>query len=631
MSANGTPARRRGPDRGPERLVLRVLEARFGPLEPAAALALTLVVRATEAGHAGVDLHRFGPDLVAELDAELDAVRMAPPGPWDATEAGPEADVPLPDPVRIVDAVRRCPAVHVVDRDGPVAPDAGPARPFVLDGALLATHRDHRYEERVVAALLRRRAAAPTPAPRPDARIPAAPEQDAAVATLSDAGVRAGVGVLAGGPGTGKTRTVAALVAARLAGHTGTEPLRVALAAPTGRAADRLQEALARVLPDVRTAHGEAVAAELAALRPSTVHALLGIRGDASGRRAGSLPLPHDLVVVDEASMLSLPLAAELLDALDPATQLVLVGDPGQLRSVETGAVLRSLVEAGLRAPVRSWSDGDDPAVAVLAVNHRRAADPALDALVAAVRDGDVATALDALRGGGARLAFVPVPDRGPGAEDCARVLAPLLDPPTGRGGLRVARRAALDGDVAAAVAALAEVRLLCGHRTGPSGVGTWNRSLRERLAREVPAAGEGGDGWIAGEPVLVRRNDRAAGLVNGDAGVVVGVGAAARVVIPRSGRPPVERPLGALADVDPAFAVTVHTSQGSEYPVVVVLLPPADSPLATRELLYTALTRTSDHVVVVGAEAAVAAAVASSSRRMGGLGPRLHALADAG
>jgi len=362
------------------------------------------------------------------------------------------------------------------------------------------------------------------------------------------------------------------------------------------------------------------------------VHRLLGIgRG---GVRRSATPLPHDVVVVDEASMLALPLAATLLGALEDRTQLVLVGDPDQLESVETGSVLRALVD--------TLPSSGGP-LARLTRNHRLdAADVQADELARAVRDGDADAAVELLRAaattpGTARAA---TPGPGPGAaapqpslaflevDDPLRragdVAAPLLDDGAG-GGLLAALAAAEDGDGARALAALGGARLLCAHRHGPFGATVWTARLRTLLAAHTGAGSTlPGEVWLPGEPVMVLANDERTGLVNGDTGVVVGRGGARRLVFERRDGTLLERPAAALPDVTSAYAVTVHKSQGSEYGTVVVVLPPPTSPLATRELLYTAITRARRRVVIVGSEASVRAAVTHPSVRMSGLAAAL-------
>ena len=602
-----------GDPRAGERHVAELLARRFGVDDPLVLRLARLTVRAAAAGHSCLDLAALDVALVASLDAR----RLARDLVAVADDEGDGDALPALDAA--LAALRASPAVRVVgdvevERDE--AATTG-ARPLVLDGTRLAVQREHAAEQRLIRALDRRARAGSTPVAVAPTPLTDDPDQVAAVAALADAGVRAGIGVLAGGPGTGKTTTVAALlaarvevdVAARAVGDTSARPLRIALAAPTGKAAARLTESLRSALPRIAAAHGEEVARRLGLLEATTVHRLLGIgRG---GTRRDEAPLPYDLVVVDEASMLALPLAATLLDALEDATQLVLVGDPDQLESVETGSVLRALVDtlAAAGGPL-----------ARLTRNHRLAAEDAeADELARAVRDGDADAAVALLRGahGAGSLSFLETAEP---LRHADAVIGTLLDDGAG-GGLVAALTAAEQDDGAGALRALTAVRLLCAHRHGPHGVSTWNERVRARLAAHVGAGGTPpGAAWLPGEPVMVLANDARTGLVNGDTGVVVGRGGTRRLVFERRDGTLLERPAEALPDVVAASAVTVHKSQGSEYDTVVVVLPPADSPLATRELLYTAITRARRRVIVVGDEAAVRAAVTRPSLRMGGL-----------
>jgi len=603
-----------GDPRAGERHLVELLGRRFGVDDPVVLRLAGLTVRAAAAGHSCLDLALLDAELVASLDARRLARDAAGPRGGEGDEA------PLPTLDAAIEALRACDAVRVVgDVDASldgiriVEP-----RPLVLEGTRLATQREHAAEQRLIAGLARRARAAREPVAVAATPLTDDPDQIAAVAALADAGVRAGIGVLAGGPGTGKTTTVAALLGARVAadvalraGDATARPLRIALAAPTGKAAARLTESLRAALPRIAQAHGDDVAGQLGLLEATTVHRLLGIgRG---GTRRDDATLPHDLVVIDEASMLALPLAAALVDALEDRTQLVLVGDPDQLESVETGSVLRALVDT---LP----SDGGP--LARLTRNHRLdAEDSAADELAHAVRDGDADAALALLRAaegdaaGSLRFIATGEPHR-----RAADVVAPLLDDGEGAG-LLAALAAAEAGDGASALAALAGTRMLCAHRHGPHGASSWVERLRTLLAAHVGAGGTPpGEVWLPGEPIMALANDERTGLVNGDTGVVVGRGGARRLVFERRDGTLLERPAEVLPDVVSAYAVTVHKSQGSEYGTVVVVLPPPASPLATRELLYTAITRARRRVVIVGDEAAVRAAIGRPSVRMGGL-----------
>ena len=409
--------------------------------------------------------------------------------------------------------------------------------------------------------------------------------------------------VLAGGPGTGKTTTVAKILTL-LRDRPGPPP-RIALAAPTGKAAARLQEA-------VRAAG----AGELAA---STLHRLLGWRpGTARFRHHRFDRLPYDVVVVDETSMVSLTMMARLLDAVRPDARLVLVGDPDQLASVEAGAVLGDLA----RAPGRPEPHLDEALRAlglptgvvhgVVTLQHVWRFRGSVAAFAAAVQAGDADTAVALLRSGADDLEF---------AESDAAVAPHSLRADVVEAG-RALAAAARANDVPAALAALDRHRVLCGHRRGPFGVARWSREIERWLADALPDLTTHGE-WYPGRPVLVTANDHDAGLYNGDTGVVVTTSDGPRVVFP--GRAEQLVP-SRLTDVATVHATTVHRGQGSQFERVTAVLPPAESPLLTRELLYTAVTRAREFVRVVGSEAAVRAAVARPVSRASGLRHRLGA-----
>jgi exodeoxyribonuclease V alpha subunit len=430
------------------------------------------------------------------------------------------------------------------------------------------------------------------------------------VAALST--VRRLTTVLTGGPGRGKTTTVAGLLAllAEQAEHAGGRRLRIALAAPTGKAAARLQEAVAEslhALPEAgRPRFTDDDRRRLAGLQAGTLHRLLASRPGSSTRfRHDRVSrLPHDVVVVDETSMVSLTLMARLLEAVRPDARLVLVGDPDQLASVEAGAVLADLV-AGL-------GERGDGVVSALVTDHRSES-AAITRLAAAIQDGDPEAVLAALTAGDGVVELVDPAD--------AAGLADLQDELT-RHALDV-RGLALAGDAAGALAQAERHRLLCAHREGPWGVAHWNRLVERRLG-EASGAYLGaavGTEWYAGRPVLITANDYSLGLFNGDTGVVVADGETLRAHISGGASFAVSR----LGDVETLHAMTVHKSQGSQAEAVTVLLPDETSPLLTRELFYTAVTRARQRVRVVGTPDAVRAAVARRARRASGLAVRLR------
>ncbi len=405
--------------------------------------------------------------------------------------------------------------------------------------------------------------------------------------------------VLTGGPGTGKTTTVARLLAllAEQAELDGKPRLRIALAAPTGKAAARLLEAVQLEVDALANADRE----RLPALAATTLHRLLGSRPDTSSRFRHNREnrLPHDVIVVDETSMVSLTMMARLLEAVRPDSRLLLVGDPDQLASVEAGAVLADLVE-GLTAVV-------DSPVATLVTPHRFG--ESIGALADAIRDGDADAAVGVLAAGGEHIEWVDV-------HQPAEVLRKVLVPHA----LRL-REAAVLGDADAALKTLEQHRLLCAHRRGPYGVAYWNRQVERWLSEQtdMPLWAD----WYVGRPVLVTANDYGLGLYNGDTGVAVLRDGGLRAAMATSAGP-VQFATGRLADVETMHAMTIHKSQGSQAVEITVLLPPTDSRLLTRELLYTAVTRAREKVRLVGSADQLRAAVTRRAIRATGLSRRL-------
>lgn len=506
-------------------------------------------------------------------------------------ETGEPVDLPWPEPTAWLAAVAASPLVGV-------GADAA-ARPLRLNGTALYLERYWRQERFVAADLRRRRAGRP----RVDAERLAsaldllfdgaglAPGEPDLQRAAAEAAAAHWVSVVAGGPGTGKTTTVARLLAVldRL------EPgLRVALAAPTGKAAARLEEAVRASLASVRAQ----VPLGLPDLTASTIHRLLGWRSGGRFVHDADNPLPHDVVVIDETSMISLTLMARLLSAVRPDARLILVGDPYQLASVEAGAVMADVTDATGLAEVTELTHA-----------WRFGAGGQIDELARAIRGGDAARATSVATSGGA-VSLSPAT-----GHDTAQLRA--LQRRVVTAGTRLFAAAAR-GDVPAALAALDEHRLLCGHVSGLYGATRWARLVESWLRQELPGFGREGE-WYVGRPLLVTANTPDLGLFNGDTGVVVATPDGVRAAFARGGDPVVLSP-AQLDDVDTMFAMTVHKAQGSQFEQVSVVLPPAESPLLTRELLYTAVTRASDRVDLLGTPEQVALAIERPARRASGL-----------
>ena len=508
-----------------------------------------------------------------------------------ATVPAVAPDLPWPDPARWTKAVA--------------------ASPLVEQGALRVEHdllyldRYHHLERQVCDDLVER---VRQPAPDVDEEALQAALARISRGHLSEEqrtaavrAVRQSTTVLTGGPGTGKTTTVARILAllADQAAARG-EPLSIALTAPTGKAASRLQESVERELAHIP----EEDAARVGRLEPMTLHRLLGWRPDNTTRfrhHRGNR-LKYDVVVADEASMVELTMMARLLEAVRPQARLLLVGDPRQLTSVGAGAVLSDLVEG---------FEGD-PASPVVSLTENFRSTEDIKAVAEALRIGDAEGVLAALRAPSSEVEFVETDD-----------VATALRSDAVTAALEI-RRAAEDGDAERAVAALDQHRLLCAHREGPHGVRHWNRQvelwLGEALGQDLHSE------WYVGRPLLVTANDYAMEIYNGETGVVVlrdDGRLRARIAGTGGLR---DFATGRLDAVDTMHAMTIHKSQGSQARRITVLLPEADSRLLTRELFYTAVTRAQEQVRVVGSEESVRAAVATHAQRATGLSQRLQA-----
>ncbi|MFN8076491.1 MAG: exodeoxyribonuclease V subunit alpha [Kineosporiaceae bacterium] len=548
--------------------------------DPRVLLAAALAVRALRSGSVCVR-----PDDLADL---------AVPDAEDAAEDRPS--LAWPDPPAWLDALAASPMVG----RGEAEPES--PRPLRLVDGRLYLDRYWRDEQRVRDEI-DRRAATATPPGDPSRlgaavrRVLPAPE-DSLQRDACEAAASGLLAVVTGGPGTGKTTAITRLIA--VLHEIDPAPLRVALAAPTGKAAARLGEAVAEETAQLAS-NGLLPPRMTTPPAPTTLHRLLGLgrSGSAAGRGRHDRDhhLPHDVVVVDETSMVSLPLMARLLDALRPDARLVLVGDPDQLTSVEAGAVFADVVA---RLGARPHT-----ARAVVRLERVHRFGGAVAALADAIRRGDGEAALAVLHGDDEAVTLVADDDPS---------LRGIRDDVVASATARLA--AARAGDATAALAALAGHRVLVGHRRGRWGLTGWSARVLEWETR----AGLAPASHAVGRAVIARSNDPATGLANGDTGVVLPGGTGGAVAVFGSGPRPLELPLHRLADVDPLLALTIHRSQGSQYDGVSVVLPPAHSPLLTRELLYTAVTRARRTVRVVGDDAAVAAAVSRSVRRASGL-----------
>ncbi len=435
------------------------------------------------------------------------------------------------------------------------------------------------------------------------------------------------VSVISGGPGTGKTTTVAKLLAALVQMADGAR-CRICLAAPTGKAAARLTESLGTALRQLPlTDKQKAMLPDEA----STLHRLLGaLPGSQRLRYHAGNPLHLDVLVVDEASMIDLPMMSRLIDALPQHARVIFLGDRDQLASVEAGAVLGDIcawVNKGF-TPERAAQlsritgaavpagEGDSASalrdsLCLLQKSYRFGSDSGIGQLAAAVNRGDKAAASAVLNRG-----FSDIENKHlQSAEDYQRMIDDAL---AGYGRfLGLVRDGAQPQEV---LTAFGEYQLLCALREGPFGVSGLNDRIEQALVRQQRIARPAHARWYHGRPVMITRNDASLGLFNGDIGIALDQGQGIRVWFPL--------PDGSLKSVQPsrlpehdtAWAMTVHKSQGSEFDHAALILPGQIVPVVTRELVYTAITRAKKRLSLYADERILAQAIATRTERRSGL-----------
>lgn len=604
---------------------------------PEVLLAVALTSRAVGEGHVCLDLARVATadGLVDDSGAPVDRSGWPSLADWRAALA-----------------------------DSPLV--AGEATPLVLAEHGLYLRRYWRYEERVAAAIAERvaqgAADAPDAAALRDGLARLFPDVDGAPRpnwqrVAAFAALRHRFCVISGGPGTGKTHTVVrilALLIEQALRRQGVPP-RVALLAPTGKAAARLTESIRAGVPSLPC---DAAVRDAIPLDAATIHRRLGALPGRSAvfRHHRGNPLRVDVALVDEASMVDLALMAHLGDALPPQARLILLGDRDQLASVEAGAVLGDICNSGGAAPPsaafaaalhavsgdvvpasapppaasaqlsftnmleRSAPAAIADSIVVLTHSYRYAAAGGIDRVARAVNAGDAAAVFEACAAGGAVRWREPAAGDGLDDELAAELLAGFGD--YARAGTPLERLRALDG-----------FRVLCAHRRGPFGVETVNAQIEQLLAAQ---------GWLrpdepayCGRPILVTRNDYGLGLFNGDVGVIARAGEPADAA---GGDAPPARvayfpaehgatraiAVARLPEHETVFALSVHKSQGSEFDRVALLLPRQVSPIVSRELLYTAITRARRSVLLVATREVIERAVATPVQRASGLRRRL-------
>ncbi|WP_295909730.1 exodeoxyribonuclease V subunit alpha [uncultured Xanthomonas sp.] len=539
----------------------------------------------------------------------------------------------------------------------PAAEDpASPDCPLVLEHGLLYLRRYREYERRLALGL-RRLVAQPLPhsdlaalAPLFAQLFPLPPGEGARRAgegtTANDPSdrqaqaaalaLRRALLLVTGGPGTGKTTTIARLLLLRLAQAraAGLPPPRIALAAPTGRAAERMAESLRAAVARALADGVDPTLAESLPAGASTLHRLLGVIPDLPRfRHDADNPLPFDLIVIDEASMVDLPLMCKLVDAVADGAQLILLGDADQLPSVEAGDVLAAILQAAGPGDALQPDDAKalQPLLGHSAVAHdhgglaghrvhllrgyRQAQDFALAPLADAVRSGDADGALRLLRDG--QLAGVHFHD---GVDDALAA---------GGDALLAHWRALGDtDDPAQALRAAARLRLLTAVRAGPQGARGLNARIEQLLAETASGARRLGTAapWFHGRLLLITENSYRHGLFNGDVGICLKDAQGTLVAwFDGAGDGQVRgfHP-AALPAHESAFAMTVHKAQGSEFEEVWLQLPARDARVLSRELVYTGITRARRALHIAASEPVLRAALARHAARISGLAWRL-------
>jgi exodeoxyribonuclease V alpha subunit len=471
--------------------------------------------------------------------------------------------------------------------------------------------------------------------------FPAAPDDDGATDWAKIAGVTAFLkrfSVISGSPGTGKTTVVAKVLALLLEQSKGKE-LRIALAAPTGKAAFRLQESIGKNREGLASANAVKAAIPDNA---TTIHRLLGnMRNSPYFRHNETNPLPFNLVVVDEASMVDLPLMSKLVQAMPADARLILLGDRDQLSSVEAGAVLGDICGIGETRPYSSdfvdtlkvitghdlaVSDtvgmpGIQDCIVELKKNYRFEKDTGINRACNEVMGGNSQNAMSILRSGAYEdISWSDIKRPAAMISAVREVINKRFD--------NYLQCFDLYDDSEHVLNFFEEFRILCAVRQGPFGVVAVNRIV-ETILREANLIRPEGQ-WYSGRPVMITRNDYSLRLFNGDVGIILpdhGQNNELRAFFRDATGNIRKFPPVMLPEHETVFAMTVHKSQGSEFTSVLFILPDYDSPVLTRELIYTGITRAKKHVEIWGSEGIFRAAVSRRIMRTSGLYDALYSL----
>ncbi|MES1925541.1 exodeoxyribonuclease V subunit alpha [Salinisphaera sp. T31B1] len=613
------------------------------PQEPKAEPQQEMTALAEDANLSDLDLaladwaRRHGADRLVARAFALASWAVAQGHTCLALDQIPKALMSAANQAALPDALAASDLVTVLD-DADAAHAETPTRPLILEAGRLYLQRYHAYETKLAERLSALMAAEPN-AVNVDTLKPgnglfaadaANPNATNWQAVAAFAALRHHFTVISGGPGTGKTYTIVRLLRVLIEaalGENDTPPL-IALAAPTGKAAARMLESVRNGLDDMGadTRFDHATVGEHIPQTARTLHRLLGLTGATTRARFNAdNPLPYDVVIVDEASMVDLPMMAKLADAIRNDARLILLGDRYQLASVESGSVLAEIcANAGvnrftaeqqaaagdlLAQPMQTADHALADHVVTLQTSRRFNADSTIGRLAAAVNAGDVDAAQALLDAGYDNLVYHDRAD----AAAISRLMDRLADD---YASLCEAT------DPSLALAQLAKQCVLTAVRHGPVGSETINAGITERLARRFdfnPA-----NAWYHGRPVMVRRNDYKTGLYNGDVGVAL-YNEFGQIRVWFMGDHGLRAFLpSALPAHDSVYAITIHKSQGSEFDSVTLVLPNYAVPVLTRELFYTGLTRGRQRLVVFAEQDALQRAVGWRINRVSELAVRL-------
>jgi exodeoxyribonuclease V alpha subunit len=601
---------------GPEKAVIDLLKRRSGESNDLVLTASGLAVWAHRNGHPCVHIQQIETMLAKEiLEATMITLRPL-----------------LPTASAFIEALSANPLIIRRIEQGKVGTysEASVAlQPFVLVGDLLFTQRQF-ADELSIAEQIKSRAIRKSgmsvDAKYIDDLLAKPDDDDEEAIKVGDTGIANMTArsvssncltVLTGGPGTGKThvltRCLALMFSAR---EQDLDDLSIALIAPTGKAASRAKQMLDNLVSELRNPDkreinfSEKTLNSLSRIEPRTIQRALGSKRGMRTRfqHDAQALLPHDIVIVDEMSMVPSYLMARLLEAIHPNATILLVGDQAQLESVESGSVLRDIVDASKveGGPLNSR-------VFELLRVWRQSSDTKIGDLARHIRSGNADEALALAITNPAGVRFIESNKRGEVSEDVVDTTIQYL-----RNASEFAAKLSLE-EHRNAYKLIEQNKVLCGPREGPLGVSTWNTLLRRAVQGSL-----GDDQFYPGTPLLITVNSPRSKLVNGDIGVVVNVeeidGSIVRRVYFEDGDKGRYLTPAELPQFEVCYAMTVHKSQGSEYENLVVILPAENSPLLTRELVYTAVTRTKKSLTIAGSSKAFVQSIKNESIRYSGL-----------